>query len=451
MAERLPKPGHFVNTQAKISNRYKRDMMEGNHLSRSIISSLLSCRHMKVLTFAWDYPPETTGGLGMACHGLVSELGAYCDITFVLPRRQRVSPSRCNFIFADVLESTTKSETNVTVGTYSQSDTVVRYYSQKLEKMIYGPLFEAARAFADRAHVIAQTANHDLIHAHDWSSYLAGMAAKAASGKPLVIHVHATAYDQAGGGSVDPQIFAIEQHAFAVADSIAVVSNYTKTILVERYCVDPEKIEVVYNGAEVSTPIYYEPSLCELKAAGKRIVLYHGRITIQKGLDHLIRAARLVVDTDPNVLFIVSGSGDMEAQIMQQVGELGLSENVRFAGALWYEERDRMYQSADLVVMPSVSEPFGLVPLEAIRYGTPVIVSKQSGVAEVLQHALKVDFWDVEEMANKILAASRYPIMYEQLKRESTLELLKVTWHRAAEVVRSLYEKLTTKLQQTFA
>ncbi len=409
---------------------------------------------MKVLTFAWDYPPETTGGLGMACHGLVSELTAdtTCAVTFVLPRRQRVLPTGCRFIFADVITSAPEPTTNTAyAGAYHQADTTVEYFSRELQQVVSGTLLEAVRAFADRARVIAGKEPHDLIHAHDWTSYLAGMAAQSASGKPLMLHVHATAYDQAGGGSVDPQIFAIEQHAFAAADSIAVVSNYTKQVLVERYHVAAAKIEVVYNGAETDPPVRHEPTLQELKAQGKKIVLYHGRITIQKGVDHLIKAARLVIDHDPNVLFVISGSGDMEAQVMQEVGALGLSEHVRFAGPLWYEDRDRMYQSADLVVMPSVSEPFGLVPLEAIRHGTPVLVSKQSGVAEVLQHALKVDFWDVEEMANKILATTRYPIMYEQLKRESAVELMKVTWRSTAAKVRALYQRLVQSFKHTFA
>lgn len=406
---------------------------------------------MKVLTFAWDYPPETTGGLGMACYGLVCELGEKHDIIFVLPRKQRVLPSPCRFVFANVVESSHEMEQSpTTIGAYNQADTEVRYFNTTLQLMVYGSLLQATHTFSEQSKIIARQEPHDIIHAHDWTSYLAGIAAKEISGRPLVVHVHATAYDQAGAGTANPDIVMIEKRAFAVADKIAVVSNYTKQILVEVYQADPAKIEVVYNGVDTAPAVEYEPSLKELKAAGKRIVLYHGRITIQKGLDYLIQAARLVVDHDPNVIFVISGSGDMEAQIMQQVGAMGLSENVRFAGALWDEERDRMYQSADLLVMPSVSEPFGLVPLEAIRYGTPVLVSKQSGVAEVLQHALKVDFWDVEEMANKILASMRYPIMYEQLRRESLLELMQLSWNKAAMVVQSIYERLRSTIQRAF-
>ncbi|HEU4677523.1 MAG TPA: glycosyltransferase family 4 protein, partial [Candidatus Paceibacterota bacterium] len=219
-------------------------------------------------------------------------------------------------------------------------------------------------------------------------------------------------------------------------------SNYTRNIVVERYGVDPKKVEVVHNGIKPGRPRRLPPALAELKRAGKKIVFYNGRITIQKGVDYFVRAARRVVDVDPSVVFVISGWGDMERQIMHLVGSLGLSENVIFAGALWDEERDRMYQAADLLVMPSVSEPFGLVPLEAIQHGTPALISKQSGVAEVLTHALKVDFWDVDEMANKILAALRYPRMSRQLVEEGQRELHRVTWRRAAEKVISLYHRL---------
>lgn len=244
------------------------------------------------------------------------------------------------------------------------------------------------------------------------------------------------------GGNADPEIRNIELEAFARADSIVAISNYTRNVLINNYRVSPHKVVVVHNGVNLCPIEPLTPALSEYKAQGKKIVFYNGRITIQKGVDYFVRAARKVVDLNPNVVFVISGWGDMEHEIIRLVGALGLSEHVIFAGALWDEERDRMYQSADLVVMPSVSEPFGLVPLEAIQQGTPVLISKQSGVAEVLAHALKVDFWDVDEMANKILAALEYPVMHEQLVRESRLELTRITWRHAAEKVVALYEKI---------
>jgi glycosyltransferase involved in cell wall biosynthesis len=224
------------------------------------------------------------------------------------------------------------------------------------------------------------------------------------------------------------------------------ISNYTKNIIANKYGVPHEKIEVVYNGIKPQEPQPLAPVLSGLKAQGKKIVFYNGRITIQKGVDYFVRAARKVVDIDPNVVFVISGWGDMEHQIMHLVGSLGLSRHVIFAGALWDEERDRMYQSADLIVMPSVSEPFGLVPLEAIQQGTPALISKQSGVSEVLAHVLRVDFWDIDEMANKIVAALRYAPMNRQLVVEGQRELGRLTWRVAADKIIALYNKLLEKL-----
>ena len=303
-------------------------------------------------------------------------------------------------------------------------------------------IIEEAKRYALEAAKIAGEEVFDIIHAHDWTSYLAGLRAQEVSGKPLVLHVHATAYDQAGGGYPDPDIAEIEKQAFNQADSIVAISNYTRNVLVDWYKVEPEKVTVVHNGISLRLVEPLAPVLSEYKAQGKKIVFYHGRITIQKGVDYFVRAARKVVDIYPNVVFVISGWGDMEHEIMRLVGELGLSGHVIFTGALWDEERDRMYQSADLLVMPSVSEPFGLVPLEAIQHGTPVLVSKQSGVAEVLSHALKVDFWDVDEMANKIIAALEYPVLNAQLVRESRHELLRITWKHAAHKVMQLYHAL---------
>jgi len=303
-------------------------------------------------------------------------------------------------------------------------------------------ILEEAYRYAMSAADIAGRESFNIIHAHDWTAYLAGLAAKSVSGKPLVLHVHATAYDQAGSDNVDPEIYKIERKGFHGADKVVTVSNFTKKIVVEKYGVDPDKVEVVHNGIRLIQRPNLKPALAELKSQGKKIVLYHGRVTIQKGVDYFIRAARLVVDVDPDVVFVISGAGDMRNELMHLVGSLGLSANVIFAGELWGEPRDRLYQCADLLVMPSVSEPFGLVPLEAIQHGTPVLISKQSGVSEVLTHALKVDFWDVEEMANKIVAALRYDSMNHQLVEEGQKEVQRINWRRAADKLALLYGRL---------
>lgn len=404
---------------------------------------------MRVLTFGWDFPPETTGGLGMACHGLTRELAQEgVEVIFVLPKSQHVI-GRQRFIFADSTKSMIIREVLSSLIPYGTIKTCVDVFDRVTGRKLYSrPLIDEVREYALKAAQIAQEEEFDIIHTHDWTAYLAGVAAKIVSGKKLIVHVHATTFDQAASDNVDPEIFAIELEGFTHADRIITVSNYTKKILVEKHGVSEEKIDVVHNGCDADNPPRYTPTLLELRKAGKKIILYHGRITIQKGVDYFVQAARFVVDYDPNVVFVISGKGDMEAQIMDQVARLGLSANVIFAGALWYEDRDRMYQSVDLVVMPSVSEPFGLVPLEAIQHGAPSLISKQSGVAEVITHVLKVDFWDTEEMANKILAALRYPVMHQQLIVEGRQEINRLTWRHAAQKVVAIYQKMLHYLTQ---
>lgn len=401
---------------------------------------------MKILTFGWDYPPSRNGGLGVACYGLTRELAQKgVEVIFVLPRTQETLGS-ARFVFADTSRAVRVRQVASYLRPYQAADSLVysiEGYDTTGKPIIKArTIIEEARRFAHQASLIAQEEEFDLIHAHDWTSYLAGVAAKIASGKPLILHVHATSFDQAASENVDPGIYQIECEGFAAADKIVTVSAWTKDIIVRRHGVDPRKIEVVHNGCDTFEPPRYSPTLAGLKAQGKKVILYHGRITIQKGVDYFVRAARRVVDVDPNVVFVISGWGDMTNQIIAQVGALGLSKHVIFAGALWEEERDRMYQSADLVVMPSVSEPFGLVPLEALQHGTPSLISQQSGVGEVLTHVLKVDFWDTEEMANKILAALRYPVMRRQIVAEGKRDLHRLSWREAAEKVCRLYRSL---------
>lgn len=405
---------------------------------------------MRILTFGWDYPPMRNGGLGVACHGLTEELiEAGVEVIFVLPREQPTI-GKNSFRFANLLPGVAKVfHIHSPIGPYNQSSSFIEMFLPGGKRVRFSrSVIEEVYQYAEAAKHIAETEEFDLIHAHDWTAYLAGMVAKKVSLRPLILHVHATSFDQAGGGNVDPEIYKLEREAFHTADSVVAISNYTRDLVVDKYGVDPEKVTVVHNGIKPQQPAQLSPALAELKAQGKKIVFYNGRITIQKGVDYFVRAARRVVDTDPNVVFVISGWGDMEHQIMHLVGQLGLSQHVIFAGALWEEERDRMYQSADLLVMPSVSEPFGLVPLEAIQHGTPALISKQSGVSEVLTHVLKVDFWDIDEMANKILAALRYGTMNRQLVQEGQRELLRLTWKRAAEKVVSLYHKLIERFKK---
>ncbi len=402
---------------------------------------------MRILTFGWDYPPKRNGGLGVACYGLTRELlNEGVDVVYVLPRRQPVDGDG-TFIFADDTPGQTVYEVPVTIEPYQPS------YGQVYVTDAYGnkyptgsTLLDEVQKFAAAAKDIAEREQFDLIHAHDWTSYLAGLAAKAVSGKPLIVHVHATSFDQAASDNVDPAMFAVEQQGFAGADVVVTVSEYTKHILITKHGVDPAKIEVIHNGADTYDPPQHQRTLTSYTDQGYKIVLYHGRITIQKGVDYFVRAAKRVLAVEPKTIFVISGWGDMQQQIIDLVGELGLSEHVIFAGALWEEERDRMYQSADLVVMPSVSEPFGLIPFEALQNGTPTLISKQSGVGEVMPHVLKADFWDIEEIANQIVAALRYPVLNQQLILEGRRTLHFLSWSFVAKKVKRLYERLVQYL-----
>lgn len=402
---------------------------------------------MKVLTFSWEYPPAKNGGLGVACFGLTRELlQAGVEVTLVLPKTQAIRGD-VRVLFADTERLVSMSEDSQTFpGPYHQATTMVESIIgyDATGKPIYRSrtILEEAHRFAHQAAIIARMEEFDVIHAHDWTSYLAGVAAKIATGKQLIVHVHATSYDQAAGDNVDPSMHQIEREGFAMADKIVAVSGYTKNMVVDKHGIDPQKVEVVHNGCDAEEVVPQVPTLQMLRDHGKKIVLYHGRISIQKGVDYFVKAARIVVDADPNVVFVISGWGDMMPQVLHQVGAMGLSEHVLFAGATWEADRDRLYQSVDLFVMPSVSEPFGLVPLEALQHGTPSIITKQSGVAEVLTHALKVDFWDVNEMANQIVSALRYPVMGQQMVKEGKLQLLGLSWQKAASKMQQLFRSL---------
>ncbi len=400
---------------------------------------------LKILTFGWDYPPMRNGGLGVACYGLTRELiSCGVTITYVLPRKQPTSgPGR--FLFGEEEEKGNVSVKIIESDLQPYKSTQSPVYTFSADGTLslgQKSMLQAIHDFAEQAKRIAQKEEFDIIHAHDWSSYLAGVYAKRISGKPLILHVHATAFDQAASENIDPAMYEIEKTGFSFADKIVSVSNFTANVLEKKYQVPSQKIEVIHNGCDIDEPLKHEPGLQELRALGKRFVLYHGRITIQKGVDYFVRAAKRVVEEDDKVIFIISGWGDMQEQIIHQVGEMGLSGHVLFAGALWEEERDRMFQSVDLVVMPSVSEPFGLVPLEAMQHGAPSLISKQSGVSEVISHVLKVDFWDIDEMANKILATLRYDTLKNQLVKEGQTEMKKLSWHTVAEKVHNLYRSL---------
>jgi len=397
---------------------------------------------MRVLMFGWEFPPHNSGGLGTACFGLTRALAnRKIDVLFVLPKKVGVSASFMNILFAD-----TRKVKFLEIETPIKPYVTSEWYAHERDKMlsdIYGnTLMQEVRRYALRARDIAKKETFDVIHAHDWLSFLAGIEAKKISGKPLILHMHATEFDRTGGQGVNQEVYNIERIAMEQADGIIAVSNFTKQKIVQHYGIPEWKIEVVHNGIDECDYANIPEKLLEFKKAGQKIVLFAGRITIQKGPEYFIRAAKRVLDVKPNVLFIIAGSGDMERQMILEAASLGISDHVLFAGFLRGDDLNAVYRAADLFVMPSVSEPFGITPLESIIAGAPVLISKQSGVSEVLTHALKTDFWDTEDMANKILGVVSHRSLWQTLWGNSREEIKKVTWDAASKKCIDYYEKI---------
>lgn len=402
---------------------------------------------LRVLMFGWEFPPHNSGGLGTACFGLTKAL---CEedvsVIFVLPKTVPVDSPYAKLRFADKGASLKFRNVPAYLYPYLTSEK----YAEMLRKgkgMFALSLIDEVRRYGVLAREIAEEEDFDVIHAHDWLSFLAGVQAKRVSGKPLVLHVHATEFDRTGGHGVNQDVYNIERSSMEEADLIIAVSEQTKEKLVVHYGVPREKVQVVYNGVDGDewAPSSYADSLAALKAGGRKIVLFVGRITIQKGPEYFVRAAKKVLEHDPNVLFVVSGSGDMQHKIMNEAAYLGIGEKLLFVGFLRGDDLKSLYRVADVFVMPSISEPFGITPLEAVASGVPVIISKQSGVSEVLTHALKVDFWDIDETANKILSVLKHPTLHSTLRDYSRGEVQGLNWRRAAQRCIDIYHSLFKK------
>jgi glycosyltransferase involved in cell wall biosynthesis len=388
--------------------------------------------------FGWEFPPHNSGGLGTACFGLTRALSRDADVVFVLPKKSVVNDEYVKMVFANQNSIDLKYVDTILKAYVTEQQYFDERHTHTDE--VYGlSLMEEVKRYARKAGAIARKANCDVIHAHDWLAYLAGMEAKKATGKPLVVHVHATEFDRTGGNGVNQQVYDIERAGMNAADAIIAVSQWTKNIIVNHYGISPDKITVVHNGIDVDDIKPIPSRVQALKDAGNKIVLFVGRITMQKGPDYFIRAAKRVLEFRPNTIFLVSGSGDMERQMIRQAASEGISDKVFFVGFLRGEELNSIYQSADLYLMPSISEPFGITPLEALANGTPVLISRQSGVAEVLNHALKTDFWDIDDTADKIISTLDHPCLQENLKVNGAKELDKNTWVIAARKCLDVY------------
>jgi len=391
---------------------------------------------VKVLMFGWELPPFNSGGLGTACHGLTQALAdAGVEITFVLPKELPIHADHMRIIFAALPDFDWVRYSAYTSTLHSLGPTPLADLPPDLVSMVFN--------YAQKAGHIAAQVQHDLVHAHDWLCAPAGSVASARSGQPLVSHIHATEFDRTGGSGLNPSIYAIERRTMSRSAKIIAVSNFTKNLLTRHYGADTDKVAVVHNGVDSDDFSHPAPGvLGPLRSAGYKIVTYIGRLTVQKGVDYFITAAHLALQHDPKLVFLIIGSGDLENQLIRQVASLGISDHVLFGGFLRGHLLKSVYQSSDLFVMPSVSEPFGLTALEAIASGTPAIISLQSGASEVIRHALKVNFWDIQEMANQILAVTSSPALHRTLKSEGLADVRQSTWSSAAAKTISIYHQI---------
>lgn len=425
---------------------------------------------MRILMFGWEFPPHITGGLGTACFGLTKGLAKHdVDIIFVVPKaygdedqqavrlinasdmtfdlkdeeykefwsRVKYMEIGSNIIpYVDPEEFSKVIEENKKTGEKYTSNVFSRHY--KFSGAYGINLMEEVARFALIGSGIAAKEEHDVIHAHDWLTYPAGMAAKKASGKPLVVHMHATEFDRTGG-DVNQMVYDMEKEGMQAADRVITVSNLTRKIVIEKYGIDPGKVVTVHNAVDQDVA----QEISEMKKKMKeKVVTFLGRITFQKGPEYFIEAAYKILQKDRNVRFVMAGSGDMLNRMVERVANLRIADRFHFTGFLKGDDVTNMFALSDVFVMPSVSEPFGIVPLEAMRSNVPVVISKQSGVAEVLKHALKIDFWDVDAMADSIYGLCHYDGLSSMFKEHGKIEVENLKWENSALNVKHVYESV---------
>ncbi len=426
---------------------------------------------MKVLMFGWEFPPHITGGLGTACFGLTKGLLKHdVEVLFVVPKAygdeseeavrlinaSDVKVMMNESVFQQYWSNITYMEIGSNLIPYvgpEEFETMVTE-SQKLDKVEsssrvfaekfqfsgkYGhDLMEEVSRYALVGSSIAANNDFDIIHAHDWLTYSAGIAAKQVSGKPLVVHMHATEFDRSGE-NYNTNVYDIERKGMEAADRVITVSNLTRNIVIEKYGIDPAKVVTVHNAVE---PIEKVELLDSQKHVKEKVVTFLGRITFQKGPEYFIEAARKVLERDPNVRFVMAGSGDLMEKMIRRVAKLKIATRFHFTGFLKGESVDRMFAMSDVYVMPSVSEPFGISPLEAMRSNVPVVISKQSGVAEVLNHVMKVDFWDIDAMADAIYGLLHYDSMNKMFTVLGAEEVNNLKWEVASGKIADVYRSV---------
>lgn len=408
---------------------------------------------MKVLMLGWELPPYNSGGLGVVCHQLCKALASRnLDIEFVLPYSAKHDVDFMKITHAhpqgvtSVLKSGIAYDSYKYVYTDGRSEWVDIYGQQQMfEQAVERLVEDESREF-------------DIIHAHDWLTFRAGLAAKRYSGRPLICHVHSVESDRAGGSSQhsphsgNPLVHEIEALAFSLADRIVAVSQHTKNMIIKDYGVPADAIDVVHNSIEkndmpqLSGQNIYS-YLAALKQQGWHVVVNVGRLTVQKGLPNLLKAAQLVVQKSPKTMFLIVGSGEQYHELIGMAAALGIGSNVLFTGFQRGQAWRDAFAIGDLFVMPSVSEPFGLTPLEAIQYGTPSLISRQSGVSEVLSNCLKVDFWDIDEMANQITAAIDNQPLRDELTTNMRREYDRLSWDASVEKLLGIYQHHATSAE----
>lgn len=438
---------------------------------------------MKVFMLGWEFPPFISGGLGTACFGLTRGLDRLSvEVLFVLPKPvptsaaahvRLVSPSDVDELEGDeelpdelrgVFRNVRFRTLPAAIRPYARPEdaslararlgargasvrrtqaggaSIVEAGPQSLSTSgghYGGDLFAEVDRYAILARRLARRVDAHLVHAHDWMTYPAGIAVAAQTGLPLVVHVHSTEFDRSGA-HVNQRIYDIERAGMHAATRVICVSHLTRNIVLKHYGVDPRKVEVVYNA--IDDDVNGQPASLPAIERDEKIVLFLGRITMQKGPEYFLAAAKRVLEVMENVRFVMAGSGDMTRRCIELAAEMGIGHKVLFPGFLRGDDIRRVFQMADLYVMPSVSEPFGITPLEALSHDVPVLISKQSGVAEVLTHALKVDFWDVDEMANKIVAVLRHPPLQSALRDHGRMEVQRLSWVESAAGCVKVYE-----------
>ncbi len=423
--------------------------------------------------FGWEFPPHIAGGLGTACYGMTRGLARNgVEVSFVVPHAygdedQRfihiVNASDVDALYGatgceadDILEKMSFIHIDSNMVPYISPEEYDEYHKQYVQsgKRVWSTtdVWKQRYTFSGKyganlmeevaryAVVAAQVAKElegqfDVIHAHDWLTYYAGIAAKRVSGKPLVVHMHATEYDRSGE-NINTQTYAIERAGMMAADRVMAVSNLTRNIVINRYGIPAEKVVTVHNAVRFAENSTEAPE----RGVKDKIVTFLGRITYQKGPDYFVEAAAKVLKRLPDVRFVMAGSGDMMNHIIRRVARLGIADRFHFTGFLRGEDVHKMFQLSDVYVMPSVSEPFGISPLEAMRSNVPVIISKQSGVAEVLDYAVKVDYWDVDALADAIYGLIKYPALSNMFSSKGLEEVTNLKWNDAAAKIKAVYE-----------